>query len=888
MVEREFIVRGYIVPRRMGKVFRQVEEIGDEERVKFLSRFEEIVKYALETYERRTGGKLTNAHDINIFLNYLVTLIRTALYRDPIPGVVPAMAGGSPYYLLKLQREGPSKPEPEEYLKFLRDGIGAEEVQRGKSIISEGLLDLLRFPADTRPGANTSSLLIHSLVVSGLASCHYLGQRMKQPPDWGDANLALLRLMCMFHDVGKFLDWSRHEEISEGELKKLFEEHVEKEAKELVTRAASLLKRESSISSGDHVLRWLREVYERADVEASALDRLATNFLKVLSERSRELIFRKAREFLRQERVSEKEFKEKCYVSYSFWQLFSKEEILQLTQDFCEQASRLTDKNPLLKEEPAETKQSQLQLEVARLDVRNIQAAIKVNDLRTMAGGSLLVDYVVFVGLPLTLTLQYGLPAEAILYYGGGNITVMLPRGLTSKIAQELSGLHGLSLAIAKYEWTPSFQAINQGIEGSMLDEKLRPREAPHSDVLDLNAFRLCSICGRRAASITLEDKQICSVCKKRREYGEQFHFWHKIQSLELLELSESLLKYVLEYIAGGTREEVKEGRFKEYKNLAVLRLDANLAGAFMGSAVSITDAFERSIRIDLSIKKAYTSFLDMVRRLDRESYNRLVLGTIYLGGDDGFILAPSGLAVHLALHLLNEFYMEMGGMLSLSCGLASAKPKHPLIPLYDAAGYLLDEVAKENAREEAYRLYAEASREEPSQQFRGSLAFFPADGSFLTPEALHAALSRLARDGTSLQHRDSEGYVLASPQRPNSVLRLLALVSPSASEGPSADGTEIDELVGRDLEGWVLKEQRKKQAKEVIRTVKDHFTLEFGGDRSSRLSVIYALRQRERLRGETLRIIDGVLRNVRFDSQRGILLPLADIINFAKVMLGE
>jgi hypothetical protein len=695
MAEREFIVRGYIVPRRMGKVFRQVEEIGYEERVNFLSRFEEIVKYALETYERRTGGKLTNAHDINIFLNYLVTLIRTALYRDPIPGVVPAMAGGSPYYLLKLQREGPSKPEPEEYLKFLRDGIGVEEVQRGKSIISEGLLDLLRFPADTRPGANTSSLLIHSLVVSGLASCHYLGQRMKQPPDWGDANLALLRLMCMFHDVGKFLDWSRHEEISEGELKKLFEEHVEKEAKELVTRAASLLKRESSISSGDHVLRWLREVYERADVEASALDRLATNFLKVLSERSRELIFRKAREFLRQERVSEKEFKEKCYVSYSFWQLFSKEEILQLTQDFCEQASRLTDKNPLLKEEPAETKQSQLQLEVARLDVRNIQAAIKVNDLRTMAGGSLLVDYVVFVGLPLTLTLQYGLPAEAILYYGGGNITVMLPRGLTSKIAQELSGLHGLSLAIAKHEWTPSFQAINQGIEGSMLDEKLRPREAPHSDVLDLNAFRLCSICGRRAASTTLEDEEICSVCKKRREYGEQFHFWHKIQSLELLELSESLLKYVLEYIAGGTREEVKEGRFKEYKNLAVLRLDANLAGAFMGSAVSITDAFERSIRIDLSIKKSYTSFLDMVRRLDRESYNRLVLGTIYLGGDDGFILAPSGLAVHLALHLLNEFYMEMGGMLSLSCGLASAKPKHPLIPLYDTAGYLLDEAPR-------------------------------------------------------------------------------------------------------------------------------------------------------------------------------------------------
>jgi hypothetical protein len=623
-------------------------------------------------------------------------------------------------------------------------------------------------------------------------------------------------------------------------------------------------------------------------VEASALDRLATNFLKVLSERSRELIFRKAREFLRQEQVSEKEFKEKCYVSYSFWQLFSKEEILQLTQDFCEQASRLTDKNPLLKEEPAESKQSQLQLEVVRLDVRNIQGAVKVNDLRTMAGGSLLVDYVVFVGLPLTLILQYGVPAEALLYYGGGNITVMLPSGLTSKIKQELSGLHGLTLAIAKHEWTPSFQAINQGIEGSMVDEKLRPREAPHSNVLDLNAFRLCSICGRRAASTTLEDEQICSVCKERRRYGEQFHFWHKMQSLGLLELSESLLKYVLEYIAGGTRDEVKEGRFKEYKNLAVLRLDANLAGAFMGSAVSITDAFERSIRIDLSIKKAYTSFLDMVRRLDSESYYRLVLGTIYLGGDDGFLLAPSGLAVHLALHLLNEFYMEMGGMLSLSCGLASAKPKHPLIPLYDAAGYLLDEVAKQNAREDAYRLYSDASREEPSQQFRGSLAFFPADGSFLTPEALHAALSRLARDGTSLQHREGGGYVLASPHRPNSVLRLVALVSPSASEGSSANGTEIDELVRRDLEGLVLREQRKERAKEVIKTVKDHFTLEFGGDRSSRLSVIYALRQRERLRGETLRIIDGVLRNVRLDSQRGILLPLADIINFAKVMLGE
>ena len=113
------------------------------------------------------------------------------------------------------------------------------------------LLDCYSIPSDTRPGANTSSLIVHLLSSSALVW-----------PLLGDVtDLHIFRIASLLHDIGKPLDYEKHVNVSDREARKLLEGLIsDKDLEKILKRIKSHHEKGSIIG--------------RADVKSSSTDRL--------------------------------------------------------------------------------------------------------------------------------------------------------------------------------------------------------------------------------------------------------------------------------------------------------------------------------------------------------------------------------------------------------------------------------------------------------------------------------------------------------------------------------------------------------------------------------------------------------------------------------------
>jgi hypothetical protein len=162
--------------------------------------------------------------------------------------------------------------------------------------------------------------------------------------------------------------------------------------------------------------------------------------------------------------------------------------------------------------------------------------------------------------------------------------------------------------------------------------------------------------------------------------------------------------KYIMEVIAGHEAKEVREGRFKQVRDYAVVKFDGNAMTSFMLEAISFTDAIERSFRIDMALKRAYFRALEALYEGVKEAAGadaaerevaRVYLGTIYMGGDDGFLLTPSWAAVPLAHFIAEEFSRQLGLERGLRVAVAAGPASMSLWALLDCASELLEEAGR-------------------------------------------------------------------------------------------------------------------------------------------------------------------------------------------------
>ncbi|MEM2709053.1 MAG: hypothetical protein QW534_05335 [Candidatus Methanomethylicia archaeon] len=866
------IVRGYILPKA-GNV--HVEEISYIEGEEMLRKYEEVLSNIISSFlNTRKIDKIRSGEELYDLLNEIVVTIRWTLYLDPIPKVIPSPA----FLIIYLIRNKNLKLFSKDTISGLHETPVIEDALK-RSVeyerLREYVMDILRYPADTRYGANTSSLLIHMITTSAIASCLLLS-RFKDVKDIQNM-LIILRLISLFHDVGKFnmREWHRHEDKSMEFMDKVFSEYVDGDAKKLIDDAKKIMRENTGT---------IMDIFREADRISSNIDRLVRYIPDMLSEKVKAELIECAGKYGRSV--------EDAYRDWKFWDFVGYEMIKKLTEDFCRNASRIDSRNPIIRAE-VELKEDWKELKeilVTRFDVRGIQNYIRVNDLRSICGASRIVDFTCLVSIPCFIINNLKLPAECILYFGGGSITVVTPPDKVSefsKLCSEAKRELGLNIIYGSSYFHSSFSIVNYNIDCELMRRKILEDEELN---VEPNISYICDFCGSSRVEVLdgnrekVGDSLVCRACRVKYDVGDSIYLNWRIRRVKsLLSLNvdlDKLKKYVMEYIAGVKYESIEREYIERYPNIALIRFDANLASLIMMSCTSISDAVERSIRIDYSVKKALHDVIDYVRNKYAEEYFRLILGIIYVGGDDGFMLCPSYIALPLTIHLAREFNIQMGGKATLSIGIAVAKPKHPILELYRSAGYLLDKYAKGSARGESVKIAGGSDH-----KFYGSLAFYVADGGVMTEHVLDHVIDLVGSKRLSLMY-DEMGkigsYMISSIQEDNSIFRLLSIVF---------GDIDIETFNYRGLMDMIINSINEKQRSgesdlhnrltDIRNDALDIVKKTLFTDDSVKVKIIYAKRQSKRLGHRYIDILKYLfsLKEMRF--------PLHDLLQIVKIVGG-
>jgi hypothetical protein len=719
------IYKASIVPLRGGEHVQEVtqDEVANWQKVLgYLGEFlKAYVSFAaefrrLERYER-----------YEILADGITLFFKIPLLRESIPSLAPSPLKVYVFYRLIPYREiGALSKDPLDFAlstygevseKFANtDLYNYIEKPEYYSAVERAWFSL---PADTRPGHNTSGLIPHLLTTSAIAWA------LAQQDNLDRERAAKVRLAALFHDMGKPFDFRRHYRLSpelvEGLLRGVIKNEEVEEMKELVKHHG-----EGRLSESKYI--------QEADSFASVSDRLGELVKEIIRPELRRISVEAGLDVEAAYKAGEE--------AWAFWEQLHRREpevIKRLSERFAKTV--FEGQIPAL---PSTSKE--LGISLALFDLGGIQEFImRTNNLRCTAASSLVVDLATMAHIPLSVQaiveekMNCWVPFEAFLYSSGGVVNAVLPDSVASRLKdymQELARKYaksGLRLYYARTASRGSYYEASGRLAAEMAKEKLKLEGAPsRPSPINLTAsgqMKLCEICFLDPPSQQLRPgREVCETCYKLYEIGENVHYakrWDSsIMGFKPRDVFEGVTwemvsEGVMELIAGHSIEDLRKmGLLKAQsvesgevrtRNLALIRMDGNLMGLFFANAISLTDAVERSARVDLALKRGFEEAVRTLRKAvvqvagqaeaDR-TVSAVWLGLLYMGGDDAAILCPSWAALPLSLYTASNFNQEMGGSRSLSVGLVGAPPAHDVWALYDAAGELLKEAKKLGRKE--------------------------------------------------------------------------------------------------------------------------------------------------------------------------------------------
>ena len=348
------------------------------------------------------------------------------------------------------------------------------------------------------------------------------------------------------------------------------------------------------------------------------------------------------------------------------------------------------------------------------------------------------------------LTENHGLPPENIAVSSGGRVATLVPRKLLEEIEEDVKNLGeilyenyrlGISvihaplarLARKGESWEITVRDIKDVLRDIFSAGRLRERfaQAPTGKVLHIGTPILepqpafCESCGLEPAEgeplkKADEEIRVCRICRNLYMLGHDMVFIEKYESaVKLPGGSQKTIKEivkealgqpspidwsrfgerVLEFIAGHTLAPLNGGlepQEEEKMSIAVIAADGDAMGSFFSASRSLGDYLERSMTVDISLKLAIHRFTKLLfniagRDQAEQQLARLVLGFLYVGGDDHLAVTPAHIAVPYAATLARTFSEVTRGH-TLSVGIAGASYMHPLWLLIEAARSLEEE----------------------------------------------------------------------------------------------------------------------------------------------------------------------------------------------------
>ncbi|MEM0359001.1 MAG: HD domain-containing protein [Candidatus Hadarchaeales archaeon] len=681
---------------------RELSEKDVEEWGKTLKLAKDFITRAVNALEVRGEARLELVADL------LVLFLKVPLLREPISLLPSPLKAYLAWRLvsetrLKEFRDNPIEFASHLYMIYREFRPQLEELLK----IVEGARERVErcwfhLPADTRPVANCAGLIPHLLTTSALSWALAVQRGL------GRREAALVRLSALLHDVGKPFAPKEHVARS-AEIAEWFTDFLDPEEREEIVRLVRDHHRGEK--EGGRIIR-------EADRLSSATDRISGYLQEIVSGR-----------LGRKPEVQELE-------GWDFWvelERSSPGSIRSLSEEFVEKVRRDTGEggNLFVRTLPLPPGYYYAPVEgiwFGCVDLGGIQRFIRTpTELKAVAAASYVIETAVLVHVPAfiqqELQRRAWFPMEAFLYSGGGNLYFVFPEVLKGEIEGAVKKYTGvlarekipLELRMVTAQFLAFFPDLLESMAREMGLQKISSREEARVERGDA---KKCKCCFTRIAEV----EDYCKVCNDLIKLGDEFHFKERWETKIFLpgeglgspkeifksEWKDASVK-LMEIIAGHDLEEIRRG--VEQRNYAVLKVDGVCMGAFMASAISITDACERSARIDISLKRAfedsarelYTALSGKDGQEARKAIARLELGLLYMGGDDSLALMSSWYAPIFTHSLVSRFRTYMGEVRGLSAGLAAGGAKAPVWSLIDAADELERE-AKSRTREKVSR----------------------------------------------------------------------------------------------------------------------------------------------------------------------------------------
>jgi len=703
------IYKGNIVPLwdREEKTFLKVKESSEEEirekwieLLKYLRKYLELIVRIYNKKSLETGKGISSSEvkpveraDLSVIANAIAMFFKTPLYKEVFKGLYL-----SPFKMLTIFSA--SKKIIENLSKDERYRLNVYDLE---NLFESKVLDLLEkdddiknlitlldddelykllidcytsIPSDTRPGANTSSLIIHLLSSSALI--WPLNENIAKK------DIAIFRIASLLHDIGKPLNYERHVDASVKEARKLLSGLIlDKDLEKILEKIKSHHEKGNVISL--------------ADAKSSSTDRLM-KYIRCTIGGDVEKLVREIAEDIDEDPVGW------AYGSgREIWEFWKKVEekypgkIMELTEKFIEKINSIQSRN-VLEQKVEEPEIMDKNILFVKIDLRGIQKYIRSTiSLKALSGASLLIEMLIHYLIPYRLIEKYGFPYESILYSGGGNIVIIIPASRIStlnKVMREtLTNIFdGLGYEIGCYNFASDFRTMNLSTELNLVLRKSLARKGERIFKY-LGIEDKCQLCGFNPSidiiPIGERNYRICNLCMRKYNFGKDFGIgrkWNKIEingrtpkdefGVEFKYISEN----IMEIISGANVEDIN----RRILNYSLISLDGNLVGYFMAKSISLTDMVERSYRCETALKQSYNyaikTLLDTLHEKDKyKTVFRILLGTIYLGGDDGLIIVPSWIAIPFSIMLGEEFYKNIGGETGLSIGIFTVNAKYPI-----------------------------------------------------------------------------------------------------------------------------------------------------------------------------------------------------------------
>jgi len=697
---------------------------------------------------------------------------------------------------------------------------------------------LLYTPADTRPGYNFTSLVSHLQLTSILVW-------LFQPYS---IDLNYLRIAALLHDLGKLFNPMSHVSESVEILDKVIGEAVC--LKPILSRVKELIEKHHE----DFLV-----IIKKADESAAATDRLSEIVTKVLESENVGInecydvcysLSAKTRECMEcLEKLGKDNYERASKILYksileSLYDDTSELEEKGIIHDWKSTPS----KKVILTTRESHEKDKSLGY-LVYIDFPGVQRFItSFPKLRDMSFASFLVDFITSVYPFIVLDQEYyknsgnksRIPAEALLSgYGGHSYIVVrgdhmkkeeIEKLLDNSSLEELDVWLDVRVVDLAYERevekgkkvyvVRSYKEIWDDIASMGYKRYLKYK----GKIYSVGLHRVCESCGIRPAVDIKDNEYLCDLCLLVRELSRSRGFMAKLRSTYYVEGEEVKPSRDIE-IAGIEREksieeyEIKLGeiameviagykKIDDTKYVALVKADGNDAGSIFGYTATFSEYIDKSFRLDYGVKKVFYETLRELLNAEKEVNggkkdltSRVLVGVLYLGGDDIMLMLPSVIAVPFAVKMFKRIKSETG--FTFKVGVISVKPDHPVQFAYKAVNKLM---------------------ESSKLQGKSSLSCLVFSSTLASDGVIESDLKRY--------RREKESYLVVSNDIEN-VKRLLEIVGLH----------DFKELIK------IYKDDNKEKIRDIIRPLED--LTNYADTHNFYDTLAYILRSKARSKGE-------------------------------------